>query len=71
MLRKLPENRVSPRKLIRDSGLDDTILTAGMIYGRGHHLIDHRSHTVQTVPVFATVSFREKPIRPRCTDRRG
>ncbi|MER7975200.1 hypothetical protein ABTX35_40390, partial [Streptomyces sp. NPDC096080] len=39
-------------------------LKAGMIYGRGDHLIDHLSHTVQTLPVFATVGFREKPIRP-------
>ena len=35
-----------------------------MVYGRGDHLIDHLSHTVQTLPVFATVGFREKPIRP-------
>jgi hypothetical protein len=31
-----------------------------MIYGPG----DHLSHTVQTLPVFATVGFREKSIRP-------
>jgi len=31
-----------------------------MIHGRGGHL----SHTVQTLPIFATVGFREKPIRP-------
>lgn len=35
-----------------------------MIYGRGDHLIDHLSRTVQTLPVFATVGFREKPVRP-------
>lgn len=35
-----------------------------MIYGCGDHLIDHLSRTVQTLPVFATVGFREKPIRP-------
>jgi uncharacterized protein YbjT (DUF2867 family) len=34
-----------------------------MIYGRGDHLIDHLSRTVQTLPV-ATVGFREKPVRP-------
>ena len=39
-----------------------------MIYGRGDHLIDHLSHTVQTLPVFATVGFREKPIRPIAID---
>ncbi|WP_022886222.1 NAD-dependent epimerase/dehydratase family protein [Glaciibacter superstes] len=46
------------------AGLDFTILKAGMIYGRGDHLIDHLSHTVFTLPLFATVGLREKPIRP-------
>ena len=50
--------------LIHESGLDYTILKAGMIYGHGDHLVDHLSHTVATLPLFATVGFREKPIRP-------
>lgn len=58
------ESKWAAEELICDSGLDYTILKAGMIYGRGDHLIDHLSHTVQTLPVFATVGFREKPIRP-------
>lgn len=49
---------------IRASGLDYTVLKAGMIYGRGDHLVDHISHAVQTVPLFATVGSRERPIRP-------
>ncbi|MGX5695443.1 SDR family oxidoreductase [Agromyces soli] len=58
------ESKWAAEEMIRASGLDYTILKAGMIYGRGDHLVDHLSHTVQTVPVFATVGFREKPIRP-------
>ena len=58
------ESKWAAEELVRDSGLDYTILKAGMIYGRGDHLIDHLSHAVQTLPVFATVGFREKPIRP-------
>lgn len=50
--------------MIRHSGLDYTIFRVGMIYGRGDHLFDHLSRTVQTLPAFATVGFREKPIRP-------
>uniref|UniRef100_UPI0003B43DD4 SDR family oxidoreductase n=1 Tax=Agromyces subbeticus TaxID=293890 RepID=UPI0003B43DD4 len=50
------ETKCAAEELIRDSGLDYTILKAGMIYGRGDHLIDHLSRTVQTLPVFATVS---------------
>lgn len=58
------ESKWAAEEMIRASGLDFTILKAGMIYGRGDHLLDHLSRTVQTVPLFATVGFREKPIRP-------
>jgi hypothetical protein len=55
---------VGGRELVRGSGLDYTVLKAGMIYGHGDHLVDHISHSVQTIPLFATVGFREKSIRP-------
>ena len=49
---------------MRQSGLDYTILKAGMIYGQGDHMLDHLSHTLFTLPLFATVGLKEKPIRP-------
>lgn len=58
------ESKWAAEELIRSSGLDFTILKAGMIYGRGDHLVDHLSHTVFTIPLFPTVGFREKPIKP-------
>ena len=58
------ESKWAAEQHIRESGLDYTILKAGMIYGHGDHLVDHLSHTVATLPMFATVGFREKPIRP-------
>ncbi|GAA4668528.1 NAD(P)H-binding protein [Frondihabitans cladoniiphilus] len=58
------ESKWAAEELIRGSGLDYTVLKAGMIYGHGDHLVDHLSHTVQTMPLFATVGFREKSIRP-------
>jgi nucleoside-diphosphate-sugar epimerase len=58
------ESKWAAEELVRGSGLDYTILKAGMIYGRGDHLVDHVSHSVQTIPLFATVGFREKSIRP-------
>lgn len=58
------ESKWAAEELIRDSGLDFTILKAGMIYGRGDHLVDHLSRTVQTILLFPTVGLREKPIRP-------
>lgn len=58
------ESKWAAEELLRNSGLDYTILKAGMIYGLGDHLVDHVSHSVQTIPLFATVGFREKSIRP-------
>jgi nucleoside-diphosphate-sugar epimerase len=58
------QSKWTAEELIRQSGLDYTILKAGMIYGKGDHLVDHLSHTVQTVPLFATVGIHEKTIRP-------
>ncbi|TXN29148.1 SDR family oxidoreductase [Lacisediminihabitans profunda] len=58
------ESKWAAEELLRNSGLDYTILKAGMIYGHGDHLVDHVSHSVQTIPLFATVGFHEKPIRP-------
>jgi NADH dehydrogenase len=39
-----------------------------MIYGRGDHMLDHLSHTLFTLPLFATVGWREQPIRPVAID---
>ncbi|HEY5224903.1 MAG TPA: NAD(P)H-binding protein [Microbacteriaceae bacterium] len=58
------ESKWATEEMLRASGVDYTILKAGMIYGRGDHLVDHLSHVVQTVPLFASVGLREKPIRP-------
>ena len=58
------ESKWAAEELIRGSGLAHTILKAGMIYGRGDHLVDHVSHSVHTIPLFATVGFRERSIRP-------
>ncbi len=58
------ETKWAAEEMVRASGLDYTVLKAGMIYGHGDHLVDHLSHTVQTVPLFASVGFHEKTISP-------
>jgi uncharacterized protein YbjT (DUF2867 family) len=58
------QSKWEAEELVRASGLDYTILKAGMIYGRGDHLVDHLSRTVQTLPLFAAVGLHEKPIAP-------
>lgn len=35
-----------------------------MMYGRGDHMVDHVSRAVNTWPVFGTVGFRGRTVRP-------
>lgn len=58
------ESKWVAEELVRDSGLDYTVLKAGMIYGPGDHLVDHVTRSVRTLPVFATVGLHERTVRP-------
>jgi len=62
------ESKWAAEELVRASGLDYTILKAGMIYGRGDHMLDHLSHAMYTFPLFLKVGLREKTIRPVAVD---
>jgi NADH dehydrogenase len=55
-------------ELVRASGLTYTILKAGVIYGRGDHMLDHLSHAFHTLPVFGLVGLRDRPVRPVAVD---
>lgn len=57
------ESKWAAEEIVRTSGLDYTIFKAGVIYGRGDHMLDHLSHALYTFPVFGLVGVREKPIR--------
>jgi NADH dehydrogenase len=58
------ESKWAAEEIMRASGLDYMIIKAGMVYGRGDHMLDHLSHAFHTLPLLATVGFREKAIRP-------
>jgi NADH dehydrogenase len=58
------ESKWAAEELVRKSGLDFTVVKASMTFGRGDHMLDHLSHLLHTLPVFATVGLREKPVRP-------
>jgi NADH dehydrogenase len=62
------ESKWAAEETVRASGLDYTIIKAGMVYGRGDHMLDHLSHAFHTLPLLATVGFREKAIRPLAID---
>lgn len=51
-------------EIVRHSGLTWTILKAGVIYGRGDHMLDHLSHAFYTFPVFGLVGMKDQPVRP-------
>ncbi|MCU1263908.1 MAG: nucleoside-diphosphate sugar epimerase [Acidobacteria bacterium] len=58
------ESKWTAEEIVRHSGLDYTIIRAGMVYGRGDHMLDHLSHALYTFPLFAMVGMKEKGIRP-------
>lgn len=54
--------------IIRESGIPYTVLKAGVIHGRGDHMLDHLSHALYSFPVFGLVGMREQPVRPVAVD---
>jgi|SRR5919108_782163 NADH dehydrogenase len=58
------ESKWAAEEIVRASGLDYTIFKAGVVYGRGDHMLDHLSHALYTFPIFGLVGMKEKPIRP-------
>jgi NADH dehydrogenase len=62
------ESKWAAEELVRNSGLDYTVLKCGVIYGQGDHMLNHLSHAFHTFPVFAFVGFKDKPIRPNAVE---
>jgi NADH dehydrogenase len=58
------ESKWAAEELVRNSGLNYTILKAAMIYGKGDHMLDHLSHALHTFPLLAMVGMRAKTARP-------
>ena len=62
------ESKFAAEEIVRNSGLEYTILKPGVIYGRGDHMLDHLSHALYTFPIFALVGMRDRPVRPVAVD---
>lgn len=58
------ESKWDAEQQIRHSGLDYTILKAGMTFGKGDHMLDHLSHTAYTLPFLPLVGFKPLKVRP-------
>jgi uncharacterized protein YbjT (DUF2867 family) len=55
-------------ELVRASGLTYAIFKAGVIHGRGDHMLDHLSRAFHTFPVFGLVGWQDRPVRPAAVD---
>jgi NADH dehydrogenase len=62
------ESKWAAEEIVRQSGLDYTVLKAGVIYGSGDHMLDHLSHAFHTFPVFGLVGFRPQRVRPTAVE---
>lgn len=62
------ESKFDAEEIVRNSGLDYTVIKEGITYGRGDHMISHLSWAMRHMPVFAFVGFNEKLIRPVFVD---
>ncbi len=62
------ESKFVAEEIVRRSGLDYTVLKAGVIYGSGDHMLNHLSHAFFTFPVFGFVGFTDKPVRPTAVE---
>lgn len=58
------ESKWGAEEIVRNSGIDHTIVKAGMVYGLGDQMLHHLSYSLHTFPLFATVGLQEKGIRP-------
>lgn len=58
------ESKWRAEEIVRASGLDYLVVKAGLMYGRGDHMLDHLGHAIHRFPVFASVGLREKAVRP-------
>jgi uncharacterized protein YbjT (DUF2867 family) len=62
------ESKWEAEEIVRRSGLPYVILKCGIVYGRGDHLLDHLSHMLHTLPLFAPVGFRGNPVAPAAVE---
>lgn len=58
------ESKFAAEEVVRASGLQYAVLKAGILYGRGDHMLDHLSKALHTFPLFARVGSADAPARP-------
>jgi len=62
------ESKWAAEEIVRQSGMDYTVLKCGVIYGHGDHMLNHLSRAFYTFPLFAFVGFHDKHVRPNAVE---
>lgn len=57
------QTKAEGEEIVRQSGLNYTILKAGLVYGKRDHLLTNLGKLLRRLPVFATVGLREQTVR--------
>jgi uncharacterized protein YbjT (DUF2867 family) len=58
------ESKFEAEEIVRQSGLDFTVLKPGVIYGKGDHMIDHLARAFLTFPFFGLVGYQDQWVCP-------
>ena len=58
------ESKWAAEEIVRASPVDFTIVKPGVIYGQGDHMLGHLAQTFFTLPLFAFVGMKDKPVAP-------
>lgn len=58
------ESKWRAEELVRSSGLDYTVLKAGVIHGDGDQFVTHLDKVLRVLPVFGRVGFKKRTARP-------
>jgi uncharacterized protein YbjT (DUF2867 family) len=58
------ESKWAAEEIVRLSGLDYTILKAGVIYGAGDRMLANLVQSLRAFPVFPLVGIRDRAVRP-------
>ncbi len=62
------ESKYQAEEIVRESGLDYTIIKAGMVYGKGDQMLDQMSHAFHTLPVFPLPGSGQTIVSPLAVD---
>lgn len=65
---KYHESKWAAEELVRASGLDYSVIKAGVVFGKGDHMLDHLTRGLMTIPFFGLLGRRAQPMRPIAVD---